>query len=195
MARRPAGEINAGSMADISFLILCFFLMVSQMDSDAGLSRILPSIPDDSQQTDVQINKRNILIVLINASDRISAGGQPIELSLLKEKVKAFILNESDDPHQSEKEMKDVPNFGSYPISKGVISMQTDRSTSYDMYMKVQNELVRAYNELRDEFAMQNFGKVFQTLDETQQEVVKTIFKQNISEAEPRDVSKNKKKK
>jgi len=193
MARRPAGEINAGSMADISFLILCFFLMVSQMDSDAGLARQLPPIPDESQQSDVQINKRNILIVLINSSDRISAGGQPIELSLLKDKVKAFILNEADDPHLSEKEIKEVENFGSYPISKGVISMQTDRATSYDMYMKVQNELVRAYNELRDEFSMQNFGKVFQTLDQTQQEVVRTIYRQNISEAEPRDVSKKKK--
>ena len=193
MARRPAGEINAGSMADISFLILCFFLMVSQMDSDAGLSRMLPPIPDETTQSDVQINKRNILIVLINSSDRISAGGQPIELNLLKEKVKAFVLNETDDPHLSEKEVKEVENFGPYPISKGVISMQTDRSTSYDMYMKVQNELVRAYNELRDEFAMQHFGKVFQTLDETQQDVVRNVFKQNISEAEPRDVSKKKK--
>ena len=71
--------------------------------------------------------------------------------------------------------------------------MQTDRATSYDMYMKVQNELVRAYNELRDEFSMQNFGKIFQTLDQTQQEVVRTIYRQNISEAEPRDVSKKKK--
>ena len=191
MARRPAGEINAGSMADISFLILCFFLMVSQMDSDAGLARQLPPIPDENQtQSDVQVNRRNIMVVLINSTDRISAGGQPIDLSLLKDKVKTFILNEADDPTLPEKEIIEIAGIGSYPVSKGIISLTNDRGTSYDMYMKVQNEIVKAYNELRDAFALQHFGRIYMALDESQQEAVRNVFRQNISEAEPRDVSK-----
>jgi len=191
MARRPAGEINAGSMADISFLILCFFLMVSQMDSDAGLARQLPPIPDENQtQSDVQVNRRNIMVVLINSSDRISAGGQPIDLSLLKEKVKTFILNEANDPALPEKEIIEIAGVGPYPVSKGIISLTNDRGTSYDMYLKVQNEIVKAYNELRDAFSLQHFGRIYLALDESQQEIVRNVYKQNISEAEPRDVSK-----
>jgi biopolymer transport protein ExbD len=191
MARRPAGEINAGSMADISFLILCFFLMVSQMDSDSGLPRVLPQMPDENQQqADVQVNRRNVMVVNINSNDRIGVGGQPIDLNLLKDRVKAFVLNEADDPNLPEKELIQIAGFGAYYVSKGVLSLQNDRATSYEMYMKVQNELVRAYNELRDDFSVQHFGKVFVTLDETQKDIVRTIYKQNISEAEPRDVSK-----
>ena len=190
MARRPAGEINAGSMADISFLLLSFFLMTSNMDQDAGLQRILPPMADETQQQQsAQVNRRNILTVLINTNDRISAGGQPIDLSQLKDKVKNFVLNEANDPNLPEKELTDVPNFGSYSISKGVVSLQNDRGTSYEIYLKVQNELVKAYNELREEFAMQHYGRPYIVLNEIQQEVVRAIYKQNISEAEPRDIS------
>ena len=191
MAKRTAGEINSGSMADIAFLMLTFFLMTTTMDVDAGLQRRLPPMPDPNQQVeDVKVNRRNILVVLINSNDRIFAGGQPIELSQLKEKVKAFVVNETDDPNLPEKEMTDIENFGPYPVSKGVVSLQNDRGTSYDIYLRVQNELVKAYNEIRDEFAMQYYGKVYLKLDETQQKVLRDIYNQAISEAEPRDVGK-----
>jgi len=191
MAIRSAGTINSGSMADIAFLMLTFFLMTTTMDVDAGLQRRLPPMPDDDQQQEeVKINRRNLLVVLINSNDKIFAGGQPIEISELKEKVKAFVVNEYDDLNLPEKEVADVENFGLYPVTKGVISLQNDRGTTYEVYLKVQNELVKAYNELRDEFAMQQYGKVFSKLDETQQKVVRTIYNQSISEAEPRDVGK-----
>jgi len=194
MARRPAGEINAGSTADIAFLTLCFFLMTSQMDQDSGLSRVLPQMPDENQQqADVQVNRRNVMVVNINSNDRIGVGGQPIDLSLLKDRVKTFVLNEADDPTLPEKEIKDIPGFGPWPVTKGVVSLQNDRGTSYDMYMKVQNELVKAYNELRNEFAMQHFGQPYIRLDEDKQKMIREhIYRQSISEAEPRDVSKKK---
>ena len=186
---RPAGEINSSSMADIAFLMLIFFLMTTTMDVDAGLQRRLPPMPDPNQQVeDVKINRRNILVVLINTNDRIFAGGQPIDLLLLKEKVKAFVVNEYNDPNLPEVDITEIENFGPYPVSKGVVSLQNDRGTSYEIYLKVQNELVKAYNELRDEFSMVNYGKVYAKLDETQQKVVRDIYNQNISEAEPRDV-------
>ena len=186
---RSAGEINAGSMADIAFLMLCFFLVTTTMDVDAGLQRTLPAMPDPNQPVeDAKINRRNVLSVLVNSNDRIFAGGQPIDIGQLKEKVKVFVLNENDDPELSEKELKDIQNFGPYFVTKGVVSLQNDRGTSYDVYLKVQNELARAYNELRDEFSLQNYGKVFLKLDETEQKVVRDIYVLAISEAEPRDV-------
>jgi len=191
MAKRSAGEINAGSMADIAFLMLCFFLMTTTMDVDAGLQRRLPPMPDESQQQEkVEVNRRNILVVMINLNDKISLGGQPIDISQLKDKVKDFVLNPADDVNLPEKEIKEIANFGPYSVSKGIVSLQNDRGTSYEIYLKVQNELVKAYNELRDEFAMQHYGKIYIRLDETQQEIVRTIYNQNISEAEPRDVGK-----
>ena len=187
---RPAGEINAGSMADIAFLMLIFFLVTTTMDVDAGLQRRLPEMPDENQEQEkVEINRRNILVVMINLNDRISAGGQPIDLSQLNDKVKEFILNPTDNPNLPEREVKMIENFGSSPVSKGVISLQNDRGTSYDAYIKVQNELVRAYNEVRDDFSLLHFGKVYAKLnDEIQEKVVRECIPSNISEAEPKDV-------
>jgi hypothetical protein len=86
---------------------------------------------------------------------------------MLKDKAKEFLMNPNNDPSLPEKEEKNIEGFGMYPISKGVISLQNTRGTSYDAYIRVQNELVRAVNEVRDEFAMANFGKSFILLDET----------------------------
>ena len=181
-------------MADIAFLMLIFFLMTTTMDVDAGLQRRLPQMPDPNQPVeDIKINRRNILVVLINSNDRIFAGGQPIELTQLSEKVKVFVLNEYDDPNLPEKEMTEIKEFGPFPKSKGVVSLQNDRGTSYEIYLKVQNELVKAFNELRDDFGMANFGNVFSKLDETQQNVIRDIYPQAISEAEPRDIGRGRK--
>ena len=89
---KPAGEINAGSMADIAFLLLIFFLMTTSMDVDSGIQRRLPPMPDANQKVEAeQINKRNIIVVLVNKSDRLFAGGQPMDVSMLKDKIKEFL--------------------------------------------------------------------------------------------------------
>ncbi len=189
---KPVPEINGGSMADIAFLLLIFFLVTTTMDIDSGLARRLPPMPDENQkQDDVKVNRRNIMVVLINKSDRLFAGNQPTEVSMLRQAVKEFILNPSNDPTKPEKEMKDLGlGLGEYPVSKGVISLQNDRGTSYDAYIQVQNELVAAFNELRNDFSMAKFGKLYIGLDDEQQEVVRKAIPQSISEAEPKDVGK-----
>lgn len=189
---RPAGDINAGSMADIAFLLLIFFLVTTTMDVDKGLSRVLPPMPDENNQQDQKVNKRNSLVILINSSDRLFAGGEPMDMSQLKDKVKEFIINPNDDPNLPEKAVKDIDGFGPYPVSKGVISLQNDRGTSYDAYIQVQNELVKAINECRNEFAQQKFNRKYADLDETKQKIVRDIIPQKISEAEPKDVTKRK---
>jgi len=178
-------------MADISFLILVFFLMVSTMDKEEGLSRRLPPLPSEDQKVeDQKVNRRNIIQVKINSNDRLYAGSEMMDVSQLKDKIKEFLTNPYDDPNLPEKEMREIAGLGQYPVSKGVISLQNDRGTSYSKYIEVQNELVKAINELRDQFAMQQYGKKFIKLDETKQEIVRKAIPQSISEAEPKDVKK-----
>ena len=192
MSKRKTPGLNTQSTADIAFLLLCYFLMVSTMDQQSGLQRRLPPMPEKDQKVDDQkVNRRNIIIVKINSADRILAGSEPIDISQLKDKVKEFLTNPTDDPNLPEKEPKNIEGFrADYPVSKGVISLQNDRGTSYRAYIAVQNELVKAVNELRNEFGMQYFGKPFAKLTEEQQDIAKAAVPQNISEAEPKDVGK-----
>jgi len=189
MGKKKTPGINSSSTADIAFLLLCYFLMTTTMGDQAGLQRRLPPIPDKEQKVqDQKVNRRNIIIVRINSADRLFAGNEALDVSLLKDKIKEFIANPADDPNLPEKEMKEIEGLGMYPVSKGVISLQNDRGTSYQAYIAVQNELVKAVNELRDEFALQRYGKKFALLDEEKQDIVKKVVPQNISEAEPKDV-------
>ena len=175
----------------MAFILLCFFLMTTTMDQDKGLQRRLPPMPDPNQKVeDQKVNRRNIIVVKINSADRLLAGNEPMDVSQLKDKIKEFLTNPNNDPSLPEKEEIDIENFGPYMVSKGVISLQNDRGTSYQAYMAVQNELVKAVNELRDDFAMANFAKLYSKCNEDEQAVVRKAVPQNISEAEPKDVSK-----
>ena len=190
MARKTP-EINSSSTADMAFILLCFFLMTTTMDQDKGLQRRLPPMPDPNQQAqDQKVNRRNIIVVKINSADRLLAGTEPMDVSQLKDKIKEVLSNPLNDPNLPEKEEIEIEGFGPCQVSKGVISLQNDRGTSYQAYIAVQNELVKAVNELRDEFAMANFGKLYSKLNEEEAEVVRKAVPQNISEAEPKDVSK-----
>lgn len=180
-------------MADIAFLLLIFWLTTTSMDADKGLQRRLPPMPDESQkQEDVKVNRRNIIQVKINSNDRILAAGEPMDVTQVKDKIITFVTNPADSELLPEKEMTDIPGFGQYPVSKGVVSLQNDRGTSYDAYLRVQNEIVKAFNEIRDNFAMQHYGKKYSLLDEDKQEIVRKAIPQSISEAEPKDVGKRK---
>ncbi len=186
MSKRSVGEINASSMADIAFLLLIFFLVTTTMNVDTGLPRMLPPMPqDEKHETTEDVNKRNVFLVRINQSDRLLVAGEPLDISQLREKAKLFLANPDNDPTLPQKKVKNIPGLGDYPVSEGVISLQNSRSTSYAMYIKVQDELVAAYNELRNELARARFGKVFDKLTEEQQSAIQTAIPQRISEAEP----------
>ena len=186
MAKKKVPEINGSSMADIAFIALIFFLMVTTMDKEEGISRLLPPIPPEDQKVENQeVNRRNIIQVKINSSDRLLAGSQPMDVSQLKDKIKEFMT-----PNLPEKEVVEIPGLGPTPVSKGVISLQNDRGTTYQAYITVQNELIKAINELRDDFSMRTYGKKYSKLDEDHQEIVRKAVPQRISEAEPKDVKK-----
>lgn len=191
MAKRQVQEVNAGSMADIAFLLLIFFLVATTMNVDTGIQRVLPAYIEDQQEQDMQLNERNVLLVNIDQTNRIGISGEPISLFELKDKAKDFILNVNDDPNLPEKEVTAVDLIGDYPVSKGVISLKNDRGTNYDTYIRVQNELTRAFNEIRDELSMMKFGRKFMDLSESQREAVQKAVPLKISEAEPKNIGGN----
>ncbi|MBL4668725.1 MAG: biopolymer transporter ExbD [Flavobacteriales bacterium] len=197
MGKREVSEINAGSMADIAFLLLIFFLVTTTMDTDKGLIRKLPEIPPADQPPPPKIKQRNILEILVNANDQLLVGGEYMQVTELRERAKVFIRSEVGNPVMPEYKETEIPGLGVVEVSKQIISLQNDNGTSYEMYIKVQNELVAAYNELRNEFAQQKFNKPFTELaqkagssDAAKEKwrAVKAFYPQRISEAEPKKV-------
>ena len=183
-------QINASSMADISFLLLIFFLVTTSMDVNQGLARRLPApIPPDQKVEDKDINKRNLLVVKINSANQLMVQGQLMDVKQLREKAKEFIKNENDNDYLPKLFEEDFgAPIGVQRYTKDhVISVQNDVDTQYQAYLDVQNELVAAYNELREECAQKYFHKSYNKLDEDQQKQVQKVYPQKISEAEPKN--------
>lgn len=187
-------QINASSMADISFLLLIFFLVTTSMDVNQGLARRLPApIPPDQKVEDTDINKRNLMIVKINSANQLMVQGQELSVKQLRAKAKEFILNENDYAEYPKLYEEDFgAPIGTLKYTKEhVISVQNDVDTQYQAYLDVQNELVAAYNELRDDCARKYFHKGYNELDEDQQKQVQKVYPQKISEAEPKNYGGN----
>ena len=183
-------QINASSMADISFLLLIFFLVTTSMDVNQGLARRLPApIPPDQKVEDTDINKRNLFVVKINWENKLLVQGQELDVRQLRAKAKEFVANINDDPNMPKLFEEDFGEpFGTLKYTKEhVISVQNDAETQYQAYLEVQNELVAAYNELREECAQKYFHTAYTELDEEWQKKIQKIYPQKISEAEPKN--------
>ncbi|MBO7098377.1 MAG: biopolymer transporter ExbD [Bacteroidaceae bacterium] len=185
--------LNTSSTADISFMLLIFFLVTTSMDTDMGLARHLPQPPDpDQEDAQVDIKARNILYVRLNFEGQLWIEDETTrgyaDIKELRQRVKEFVKNEQNYSKWPEKHVKILDHLGRcYVTDKHVISVQTDRGTPYDAYFQVQNELVAAYSELRNELAKEKFGREYQYLDDEIKDVIrKQYYPQNISEAEPK---------
>ena len=194
---RKTPEVRADSQADIAFLLLIFFLVATTMNSDKGLSRVLPPLPpEDVKVEDIKVKERNVLLVFVNAAGQIMAGNESMDIRGLKDKAKEFILNPMDDENLPEKKDTEIDlgdgSKWTYPVSEGVISLEPTRDTNYEVYIMVQNELSRAFNEVREQVSMQKFGHAFADLTEDQRSAVTKAVPQKISEAEPRQGAKKK---
>jgi biopolymer transport protein ExbD len=198
-AKRQVQEINASSMADIAFLLLIFFLVTTTFDSDYGIQRKLPE-KIDIKTPPPEVKRRNVFLVLVNREDMLLVNGAPGDINLLKEDVKNFILNPNDDPNLSEKKEINSKGFGQVKISKGVVSLQNDRGTSYKKYIEVQNVLAAAFNEMRNERAKAEFNVSYDDLkamaakaneDAIKKcEAIEEVLPLSISEAQPKDTRK-----
>ncbi|RRO19730.1 ExbD/TolR family protein [Flavobacteriaceae bacterium 14752] len=203
MARRSAPEVNAGSMADIAFLLLIFFLVTTTIETDSGINRKLPPIQDE--QDPPPLKERNIFIVLINSNGDLLVEDEPMDLKNLKQAAIQFLDNgggKGDEACNYCQGAKD-PSSSDNPV-KAVISLQNNRLTKYSDYIAVQNELVAAYNDLRDREAKRLFGVTFQEMekafksdnyagntDKLKERIqqIKDMYPQKLSEAEPKRTS------
>ncbi len=197
MPRRGAPpEVNAGSMADIAFLLLIFFLVTTTIETDAGLDRMLP--PIEPPDTDVIIKQKNIFQVNINREGQLLADDELIDLKQLRAKATDFLDNNGDGTCTYCKGRK-VSESSDNP-TKAIISLKNDRETKYGTYITVQNELVGAYNDLRNREAQRLYNRKFTDMeaeylnpetstkikDELKEKVqkIQDLFPQKLSEAE-----------
>ena len=189
MSKRAVPEINAGSMADIAFLLLIFFLVTTTMDVDTGIIRKLPP-PVENDQENVDVKDRNVLKILVNSHDMLLIDGERGDINMLKNKVKDFMALHPDNDKYPEIKPKFIKELNKeVMVSKGVISLKNDRGTSYGMYIKVQNELAKAFNEMKNEKSLQMYGvKYNQLVDDKKIKTINALVPVPISEAEPENI-------
>jgi len=173
--KRTDPEIPGSSLADIAFLLLIFFLVTTTINVDTGIGLTLPPIPDESIEPP-PIKERNLLKILVSAQGLVLLDDEPSSITEVKEKVKNFIKNPDSDPNLSE-----APD-------KAIVSIKTDRRTPYNVYINMLDEVIGAYNELRDEASMASYGVPFKSLDENSEQyeiISKDLYPKKISIAEP----------
>ena len=156
-------ELNTSSTADISFMLLIFFLVTSSMDTDKGLLRQLPPPPQE-QQPPTDVRKDHVLQITLDAHDQLSIDGILLTTQQLKEQIITFVASDRTDH---------------------VISIQTDRATTYEAYFRMQNAIVAAYNQLREKYARERYGKGYGELVQEQRDEVNQYYPQRISESKP----------
>jgi len=171
--KRFDNQINAGSMADIAFLLLIFFLVTTTIDVDKGITVKLP--PWDDEQILQPVPPRNVFSVKVNSNNELLVRKEPIPISRLKERTVEFILN----PNQR----GDMPNSP----KKAVVSLQNDRETNYETYIAVYNELKAAYNTIWQEEALKRYGKTYENLNREEKKSIRSDIPLIISEADPTD--------
>lgn len=171
---RESGEIEGSSLADIAFLLLIFFLVVTTIDVDAGIGLVLPPIPDENMEPP-PIRERNMLRILVNAQGMVLLDDQPVSVTEVQERVIEFIDNPTNDANLSESP------------DDAIVSIKTDRQTPYNVYINMLDEVMGAYRILRNQASQEQFGVPYSSLEEEspQQEQIKELYPKRISIAEP----------
>ncbi|MDA3883617.1 MAG: biopolymer transporter ExbD [Bacteroidales bacterium] len=193
MARRLVPEINSSSMADIAFMLLIFFLVATTMETDKGLSRTLPPYVPPEEQEEIKVIEKNLFVVFLNKNDNLMIEKKPAHINELRERCVDFLMhmnNNSEDNTYPGYETQDISMLGGgqQRVTKAIVSIQNDRGSSYDNYIEVQNEVVAAYNIVRDTYARKFFNKKFDDLNEDEYNAIKELIPQKISEAEPKNI-------
>lgn len=203
MAKRSAPEVNAGSMADIAFLLLIFFLVTTTIETDSGISRKLPPELDENQPPPPIIKERNLFVVNVNSNDELLVEDELMNIKDLRAAAVAFLDNGAgtgDEACTYCQGAKD-PSSSVNP-EKAIISLVNNRGTSYKRYIQVQNELVAAYNQLRDRESQSRFGEAFTAMEDRYNdprtvesvkdklrpklELIRELYPEKLSEAEPK---------
>lgn len=170
---RESAEIDGSSLADIAFLLLIFFLVVTTIDVDTGIGLVLPPIPDDVEPPPVR--ERNLMNILVNAQGMVLINEQPAAVASVRERLKEFIDNNGADPNLSESP------------DDAIVSIKTDRRTPYNVYIDMLDEVMGAYAELRNQESMDRFGVPFSSLESGSERraEIQEAYPKKISIAEP----------
>ena len=161
--KRQVPGVNTASTADISFMLLIFFLVTTSMDVDKGLFRLLPSPePQKQLKTETIVDKKTLMALHVTADHRLLLNDKPIEVSRLKGEIIQFV-NRLGNRH--------------------LISIESDREADYDLYFQMQNQIMMAYNEIRNQYSMKHFGKAFDALSSSQKESVRKNCQQRVTES------------
>ncbi|WP_440999354.1 biopolymer transporter ExbD [Fodinibius sp. SL11] len=171
---REDPEIGGAGMADIAFLLLIFFLLVTTIDVDTGIGLQLPPAPEENQEPP-PIKERNLLNILVNSQGMVLMDEEPTPVSQVKQKVKDFITNRGENP-----ELSDSPD-------QAIVSIKTDRATPYNVYIDMLDEVMGAYAELRNQAAQAKFGRNYGQLGDNseQKQAIQDMYPKKISIAEP----------
>lgn len=165
--------VNAGSMADIAFLLLIFFLVTTTIAVDKGIMVKLP--PYDPNPVSTPMNKRNVYSILVNKDNQLMVRGSFMDVQDLRSNVKRFIMNPEHEP-----------DLAKHP-TKAVVSITNDQSTNYKNYLEVYNEVKAAYTELRDEYATEHYDQTYANCTTKERDKIRNTIPLVISEAEPTD--------
>ena len=164
-------------------MLLIFFLVTSSMDTDKGLPRQLPPPEDSVEQQEVEIKKRNVLELELDAHDRLTCNGEDISTKELTMRVEEFVGNKLDDPSLPEMSEREVHMMGRSKVSdRHIITIKTDRHSTYNAYFEMQNAIVRGYNALRDELAQHRFGHAYARCSQEERDAIALVYPQRISE-------------
>ena len=184
--KREIPEINSSSAADLSFLLLLFFILTSSMSPDWIMPmRLSPLPPERVRQEHIKINERNYLPVYIDEGNQIYCRSEKVDSLALRSYVKAFVANPDDEANLPEKVAVNLPVLGDVEVTKNhIISISNHDDALFQTYVFVQNELIAAYRELREDLAQTTFGKAYQDLTQEQQNAIQQYYPRKISRAE-----------
>lgn len=169
--KRVVPVVSAGSLADVAFLLLIFFLVATTIQTDTGLNVLLP-VWAENQET-IILENRNVLSVIINSDNELMIEKERAQLSDLQRRTEQFILKEAKSP-------KDA-----------IVSLQNDHGTSYETYLAVYNEIKAGYNRIWEDESIQRFGQHYEDLDKKSQAAIRKNYPLVISEVEPSTIAIN----
>jgi len=181
--RSEVPTLNTTSTADISFMLLIFFLVTSSMDTDKGLPRQLPPPEDITEQQEVEVKKRNVMELQLDANDQLTCNGEPLTTDELTRRVAEFVANKQELASLPEKSEREVHLLGRCRVSdRHIITVKADRQTTYNAYFNMQNAIVRGYATVRNELARQRFGHGLAQCSQEERDALTMVYPQRISE-------------
>lgn len=176
--------LNTASVADISFTLLILFLVVTSIDTEKGIRRRLPpSVPDKQQNMDQEVAARNVMRIRLLSDNTLTIDGDAAAFSDIKPRVMRFVENPANADDLPEKVLSNIPLLGYLPVTeKHVIQLTAERDADYQSWFSVQNEIVAAYAQLRDDFTQKHFGLHYTACSDRQKEAARACYPQRVAE-------------